>query len=98
MTIESESGMGRDAEIESIESCEEAMDVLAEYLDGELTTGERAGLERHLEICRSCYSRAEFEKRLKARMAEHRAEVPDRLRDRMRTMIRHFTVTNSPGS
>lgn len=82
-----------------IESCEDALQVLAEYLDGELgdrAPGARAGLERHLAICRSCYSRAEFEKRLKARIADGAADVPDGLRDRMQTMIREFAVTSSP--
>lgn len=82
-----------------IESCEDALQVLAEYLDGELddrAPGARRGLERHLAICRSCYSRAEFEKRLKARIADGAAAVPDGLRDRMQRMIREFAVTNSP--
>lgn len=84
-----------DHEIETIESCEDALRVLAEYLDGELATATQAGLERHLAICRSCYSRAEFEKRLKARMVERGTDVPDRLRDRMQTMIHEFAVTSA---
>lgn len=82
-----------------IDSCEEALKVLAEYLDSELR--DRApevadSLEHHLAVCRSCYSRAEFEKRLKARIADGTSAVPDGLRDRMRTMIREFAVTAPP--
>ncbi|MFW6084501.1 MAG: anti-sigma factor [Gemmatimonadota bacterium] len=82
-----------------IDSCEEALKVLAEYLDSELR--DRApevadGLERHLEVCRSCYSRAEFEKRLKARIADGSTAAPDGLRDRMRAMIREFAVATPP--
>lgn len=82
-----------------IDSCEEALKVLAEYVDNELR--DRApevapGLERHLEVCRSCYSRAEFEKRLKARIADGSTAVPDALRDRMRTMIREFAFAAPP--
>lgn len=49
--------------------CEEAIRRLAEYLDGELQEGEADELERHLETCRSCWSRAEFERQLRERMA-----------------------------
>lgn len=48
--------------------CEEAVRRIAEYLDGELGDRPRAELERHLETCRSCYSRKEFERRLRERM------------------------------
>lgn len=82
-----------------IDSCEEALRLLAEYLDSELR--DRApdladGLERHLAVCRSCYSRAEFERRLKARIADGRTVMPDALRDRMRTMINEFAVAAPP--
>lgn len=49
--------------------CEEAIRRLAEYLDGELEGRDVVELERHLETCRSCWSRAEFERRLRERMA-----------------------------
>lgn len=73
--------------------------MLAEYVDNELR--DRApdiadGLEHHLEVCRSCYSRAEFEKRLKARIADGTSAVPDGLRERMRTMIHEFAVATPP--
>jgi anti-sigma factor (TIGR02949 family) len=48
-----------------IRSCEEALRVLAEHLDGELDGALHAEVERHLNTCRSCWSRAEFERRLK---------------------------------
>jgi anti-sigma factor (TIGR02949 family) len=46
--------------------CEEAIRRLAEYLDRELEAAPRASVEEHLEVCRSCYSRAEFEQRLRS--------------------------------
>lgn len=78
-----------------IETCEDALRMLAAHLDGELSSEVRSGMERHLSICRACYSRAEFEKRLKARLADGSADVPDGLRDRVETMIRRFAVTSS---
>lgn len=52
--------------------CEEALRRLAEFLDHELDATPGAEVERHLEACRSCYSRAEFERRLKDRLLELR--------------------------
>lgn len=66
--------------------CEEAVRRLARYLDGELGADGAAELERHLETCRSCWSRAEFERRLKAQVAalgeqEVRSGFERRIRD-----------------
>jgi len=55
-------------------NCEEALRRLAEYLDAELHGEPQREMEQHLELCRSCFSRAEFEKRLKACTAELRRE------------------------
>jgi anti-sigma factor (TIGR02949 family) len=79
-----------------IRNCEEALHVLAAHLDGELdgATGEQ--FERHLATCRSCYSRAEFEKRLKAILAGlAREPVPDELAIRVRGLIGRFTVAGN---
>lgn len=84
----------RDGEAQ-IESCEDALRLLAAFLDGELESGSRAEVERHLSICRSCYSRAEFERALKEKIAEGRADASRHLRERLRGMIRRFTVTAS---
>ena len=72
-------------------NCEEALRRLAEYLDGELNPDDARGVEGHLETCRSCYSRAEFERLLKSRVAELRAcEMEPHFELRIRTMIRDF--------
>ena len=76
-----------------IRSCEDALRLLAAYIDGELTAPTDARLESHLETCRSCYSRAEFERRLKASLAELGQEpVRPALAERVQTLIRSFTV------
>jgi mycothiol system anti-sigma-R factor len=46
--------------------CEEALQRLFEYLDAELQGEPHREMEQHLERCRGCFSRVEFEKRLKA--------------------------------
>ena len=50
---------------QSAMTCQEALRFLAAYLDNELSGGEHQSVQQHLEACRSCYSRAEFERRLK---------------------------------
>lgn len=79
-------------------NCEEALRLLAAYLDGELHGGEHEGVERHLEICRSCYSRAEFERRLKAEFSRlRRDEVRPALEQRIRQLITQFTSSPAGG-
>jgi anti-sigma factor (TIGR02949 family) len=77
----------------TIQSCEDALRLLAGHLDRELDERATQQVERHLEICRSCYSRAEFEKRLKERVAElgHEPVRPE-LAHRVQTLIRSFTL------
>lgn len=72
--------------------CEEALERLAEYLDRELDAAQAAALERHLEKCRSCYSRREFERRLRARIRRDLGMegVPPAFEERVRTMVRGF--------
>ena len=78
-----------------IKSCQEALEVLASFLDGELEDGTGAQVEKHLATCKSCYSRAEFERRLKARMTHSaRDEVGAELRQRVRHLIDRFAVAD----
>ena len=72
-------------------SCEEAVRRLARYLDGELGGREEAEVEQHLETCRSCWSRAEFERRLRSRLGELRGgEVDPEFEGRIRRLLRGF--------
>jgi anti-sigma factor (TIGR02949 family) len=68
--------------------CEEALRRLAEYLDSELSAESRTEIEEHLERCRSCFSRVEFERRLKAQTAALRREpVSPELERRIRALV-----------
>ena len=72
--------------------CQEAMRLLAAYLDDELARPEHLDVERHLEACRSCYSRAEFERRLKAQLSDlGRREPEPEFATRLRGIVRQFT-------
>lgn len=71
--------------------CREAIRLLAAYLDGELDEVDHGLVERHLDICRDCYSRAEFERRLKAQLEGlGRQPVEPSFEHRIRGMIRRF--------
>lgn len=74
--------------------CEDALRLLAAHLDRELGGEEDALVKRHLETCRSCFSRAEFEQRLKAQVAQlGREPVTPALDLRVRRIIQeHATV------
>jgi anti-sigma factor (TIGR02949 family) len=72
-------------------NCEEALRRLAEYLDAELLGESSREMEQHLERCGSCFSRVEFEKRLKSCTAELRREpVPPDLERRIRALVDTF--------
>ena len=77
-------------EIKKIE-CEEAIRKMLEYLDDELPHHDHDEVELHLESCRSCYSRMEFEKRLKNMINSVEAEpATDSLRDRIKKITDNF--------
>jgi mycothiol system anti-sigma-R factor len=71
--------------------CEEAIRLVLEYLDNELGQVDHRALENHIHKCRSCYSRVEFEKRLKGMVRESRAEkAPDDLLLRIKRLTNNF--------
>ena len=71
--------------------CEEALRRLIEALDGELPVESRQEFDRHLARCRSCFSRFEFERRLKAQLGQLGTEsVPSGLQQRIRAVLDAF--------
>lgn len=76
---------------ESRISCEEVVERLFEYMDRELDSHTSAEIERHLERCHDCFSRAEFERRLREKIAASgQQKAPEELRRRIREMIERF--------
>jgi len=72
-------------------ACEEALRRLAEYVDAELQGTSLREMEQHLERCRSCFSRVEFEKRLRTCTANLRQEpVTPELEGRIRALVDTF--------
>lgn len=76
-----------------ITTCEEALKVLAEHLDGELDERRDTQLHHHLESCRSCYSRAEFERQLKAQIRGLGTDdIPGDVESRIQKLLSTFTT------
>lgn len=71
--------------------CEEVISRLLEFLDRELDDGTREAIEEHLRHCRGCFTRAEFERRLRRRVAQTgEVEAPESLRRRLRILMEGF--------
>lgn len=77
-----------------IRSCEDALRLLAAHLDGELDGSTGDAVAHHLSKCRSCFSRAEFERRLKKQVGSlgHEPVRPE-LSSRVQWLIGQFNVT-----
>lgn len=72
-------------------SCEQVIERLFVYLDGELEDVSQETIDRHLAHCRDCFTRAEFEKRLRRRVADSvSTQAPERLRSRVRALLDEF--------
>lgn len=79
---------------ERILTCDEALRFLAAYLDGELADATDRDVESHLARCRSCYSRADFEKRMKLQVAAlGRSAVSPEFAERIRRLMSRFTAS-----
>lgn len=71
--------------------CEEVVDQLLSFLDGEIEEGRRHLIERHLDECRSCCSRADFELALRSKVREVATKRPSStLREKISQLIDQF--------
>ena len=71
--------------------CEDVLRQLLAYLDHEVGEHAAALIERHLEACRACFTRAAFERRLKAHLvAAAEKPAPARLRARVKGILDRF--------
>jgi anti-sigma factor (TIGR02949 family) len=72
-------------------TCDEVLKHLVPYLDREIDRETAAEIDRHLESCRGCLSRAEFERQLKAQLrAAGARSAPGTLRARIRQIVDKF--------
>ena len=67
-------------------ACQEALDELERYLDGELPTDAKGRVRQHLADCYPCTDRATFEEQLRAIVRRGCVDsAPPELIDRIRT-------------
>lgn len=71
-------------------NCRDAMAVLWDYLDGELSTEREAAVRSHLEVCRPCLGHHEFERAFLDAVATARTSdpAPPALRQRVTDALR----------
>ncbi|MEN8197182.1 MAG: zf-HC2 domain-containing protein [Pseudomonadota bacterium] len=80
--------------------CDEVMRQLFDYLDGEIDETAEHEIHSHIDECRSCFSRVEFEKTLKDKIRAGKDEaLPDSLQDRVKDLMKSFSLdtVNEPG-
>jgi mycothiol system anti-sigma-R factor len=69
--------------------CQEALDTLYHFLDGELTEERRHQIQHHLDDCSPCLEAFDFEAELKIVIARRcRETVPEGLRIRIQVALR----------
>lgn len=68
--------------------CEQALAQIFEFIDHELGAHEHAAIEQHLHACRSCFSRAEFERRLKQKLTGLRGRATPDAQARLEQLIK----------
>lgn len=72
-------------------SCEEALKRVFDYIDNHIEDTSRDEFERHIEKCRHCFDRVEFEKLMKSRMRNLQSRPSsDRLRKRIDKILSEF--------
>ena len=71
-------------------SCQDALERLYEYLDGELTPESADEVQRHIEVCDACYPDIKFTTEFRdaiQRAARRQPTVPDRLRRKVSQLL-----------
>lgn len=79
-------------------SCQEALERLYEYLDGELTPESAEEVQRHIEVCDACYPEVKFTTRFRDalhRAAQGQPVCPDSLRRKVGRLLE--TEADRPG-
>jgi mycothiol system anti-sigma-R factor len=74
--------------------CQEALDTLYHFLDGELTAERRVQIQRHLDDCSPCLEAFDFEAELKVVIARRcRETVPEALRLRIAIALADASIS-----
>ena len=78
--------------------CEEVLQDLERFLDGEMPEPERVVLDRHLNGCAPCMERADFKRHVRALLAARCGcdRVPEALHDKVVALL-HAPPATPPG-
>ncbi|MHB1927892.1 MAG: mycothiol system anti-sigma-R factor [Acidimicrobiales bacterium] len=91
--MDEDDSSGRPVSDLSRPECQEALDVLYHYLDGELDDERRRVIRHHLERCSPCLEAFDFEAELKVVIAQRcRESVPESLRLRIGALLQATEV------
>lgn len=74
-------------------ACEQTLEHIYAFISnkGDLTTEQATHIRGHLQICRQCYSRFEFERRLVEKFKESsQCFCPDSLKQKIKNIIEQF--------
>lgn len=90
-------GEHRDGADDGMISCEEAKTRLFEFLDGELAEISHDEVERHVELCKACYPRLQFERHFldALQAAEDRGTASPELKDRILKVLAKESANDS---
>ncbi len=70
-------------------SCEEALERMFEYIDGALAGKTHSEFEKHIETCRGCLGKVDFQLKLKKRLAGVRSTpVSKKLTGRLSNILK----------
>ena len=71
--------------------CEQALKRIFELIDHELKSEEREAMQHHIDTCKSCFSRVEFERRLKGKLGALREETATpEMTERIKGLLKSF--------
>lgn len=76
-----------EGEIEML-TCEKVLESFWEYFDGEMGKDALSDIKKHLDLCRPCFTRVEFEQRLRDHLRDRtRHACPEKVKKRIQDII-----------
>lgn len=76
--------------------CDEVMRQLFDFLDNEVDIAAHDEIHEHIEECRSCFSRVEFEKQIKERVqGAGKDTAPESLQRKIAELMKGFSIGDS---
>lgn len=71
--------------------CEKALRQVFEFIDRELGEADHEAMHRHIATCKSCFSRVEFERKLKTKLGGLREEkATEQMSERVKDLLKNF--------